>query len=159
MHIPYILFKDRSYWFSRAEKNSVVTGCSCIVNDNKRGLIILFLFFYVYQSEFLKNLIVRAGDWDVYTKIERYRDQNREIREVVAHKQNADNENMNGLVMVFLKSAFVLNKHVATICLPPQGYTFIPGENCNSCSWRSDETPYKRRTSNYNFLPNYIVLV
>lgn len=112
---------------------------------------------YVYQSEFKQNTIVRAGDWDLYSAIERFHDQNREIREIITHKQKTEDGDKNALAIVFLNSAFILSMHVATICLPPQGYKFIPGENCNSCAWRIDETPNKRHDSNYNFLSNYIV--
>lgn len=117
------------------------------------------MFLYVYQSELIHNVTAHAGEWDLYTNTERVGDQNREIREIVTHKQKTEDRDKNALAIVFLRSAFVLSKYVATICLPPQDYKFVPGENCNSCAWQSDESLFNRHTSNYNFLSNYIVRI
>jgi plasma kallikrein len=84
-------------------------------------------------------LTVRAGEWDVSNKDELYQVEDRDVVEIITHKNFNEKTLSNDVALLFIASPFPMNvPTIATICLPPTGYNAV-GQQCVVSGWGKDQ--------------------
>lgn len=80
---------------------AVLTAAHCVADPKKH--------------KFLK---VRAGEWDTQTKNELYPHQDRDVEEVVIHKDYYQGALFNDVAILFLKTPVEIAENVDVVCIP-----------------------------------------
>ncbi|XP_041988778.1 phenoloxidase-activating factor 2-like isoform X2 [Aricia agestis] len=86
-----------------------------------------------------KTLRVRAGEWDTQTTKEIYPNQDREVKEVVVHKDFNKNNLFYDIALLFLKSPMDLAPNVGVACLPPARERAPHAAPCLASGWGKDK--------------------
>lgn len=81
---------------------------------------------------------VRAGEWDTQTIKERIPYQERDIAQIIIHKDFASGPVYNDIALLILKSAFIPAENIGTICLPTQAQE-LHSKNCFASGWGKDK--------------------
>lgn len=89
------------------------------------------------QGKDPKTIKVRAGEWDTQTKAELYPDQDRDVHEIVIHKDFYKGGLFNDVALLFLTEPFQLEENVRPICLPPANTNF-DFARCYATGWGKD---------------------
>jgi len=84
------------------------------------------------------DLVVRAGEWDTQTEEEIFREQSRQVIEIILHKDFKDKSLFNDIALLFTAQAFELASHINTVCLPPPNYNFNKNR-CFATGWGKDQ--------------------
>ncbi|GJQ81592.1 CLIPA10 [Trypoxylus dichotomus] len=82
--------------------------------------------------------VVRAGEWDMQTKNEILKHQDRKVASVIIHPQFYRSGFRNDIALLILEDTFELDQHIGTICLPPQGTLTADGTKCLTSGWGKD---------------------
>lgn len=85
-------------------------------------------------------MTVRAGEWDLKEDVEMNPHQNRKVLRFVKHERFSKGSGANDIALIFLVDPFVLQLHISTVCLPPQGFKFqeVNEQNCKASGWGSN---------------------
>lgn len=89
---------------------------------------------HTLKREFPSNLIVRAGEWDIDSLNEMESAEERQIVQIVKHKQFNKATLFNDIAVLRLQSAFELSASINVICLPPLGQKF-DNKRCFASGW------------------------
>lgn len=82
----------------------------------------------------MADLKVRAGEWDTQTTRERLPFQERNVEQIVLHKQFVPAGAFNDFALVILDTPFTLEEHIDTICIPEQNQ-LIESQDCVVTGW------------------------
>ncbi|CAH0730203.1 unnamed protein product, partial [Brenthis ino] len=86
-----------------------------------------------------RPLLARAGEWDTQTEKEVYPYQDRNVKEVVVHKDFNGGNLFYDIALLFLESPMTLAPNVGVVCLPPQGLRAKAGSKCFASGWGKDK--------------------
>lgn len=85
-----------------------------------------------------KGLFARIGEWDTQTKNEIYPHVDHQIESWIIHEKFDKGPLYNDVALLFLKTPVQAEKHINTICLPPQD-TIFDFSRCFASGWGKDE--------------------
>ncbi|XP_044315898.1 CLIP domain-containing serine protease 2 isoform X2 [Drosophila rhopaloa] len=71
------------------------------------------------------QLIVRAGEWDLYTNTEQRKHVDVAVRKIVRHPDFNKDNGANNVALLFLAESLKLTRHINLICLPQPNRNFI----------------------------------
>ncbi|XP_013164489.1 PREDICTED: trypsin-3-like isoform X1 [Papilio xuthus] len=100
----------------------VVTGAHVVLAPNNAG-----------------RLMVRAGEWDTQTTKEPYPHQDRDVGNVIVHKDYKSRNLANDIALLFLNMPMMLAPNVGLACLPTLDQTMSPGTRCLASGWGKDQ--------------------
>lgn len=89
------------------------------------------------QNKKAPEIKVRLGEWDTQTTNEIYDHQDRNVVEIVYHKQFNKGSLYNDVALLFLDKAAELIDTINTVCLPPQNHNFDLSR-CFASGWGKD---------------------
>lgn len=96
------------------------------------------------------KLVIRAGEWELHTKKEICRHEDRGVKKVIRHEQFKHSDVMqNNLALLVLDRKFEMSPFVNTVCLPPQHMNF-DYKRCFTTGW--GKTKFGRDGDFQNFL-------
>lgn len=85
-----------------------------------------------------ESFLVRAGEWDSQTVLERLPYAERNIQRIVLHPQFNSRNVANNFALLILNNAFSLEDHINVVCLPSQSSLPVTGTSCLSTGWGKD---------------------
>ncbi|XP_014361308.2 phenoloxidase-activating factor 2-like [Papilio machaon] len=85
------------------------------------------------------RLMVRAGEWDTQTTKEPYPHQDRDVGNVIVHKDYKSRNLANDIALLFLNLPMMMTPNVGLVCLPALGQTTPPGTRCLASGWGKDQ--------------------
>lgn len=80
---------------------------------------------------------VRGGEWDTQTKNELYGHEDRDVVEIVVHKDYYKGGLHNDVALLFLKDPMPLGETINLVCMPPQSFNFDRSD-CLASGWGKD---------------------
>uniref|UniRef100_A0A8D8HFF1 Phenoloxidase-activating factor 2 n=1 Tax=Culex pipiens TaxID=7175 RepID=A0A8D8HFF1_CULPI len=89
------------------------------------------------QNKKAPEIKIRLGEWDTQTTNEIYDHQDRNVVEIVYHKQFNKGSLYNDVALLFLDKPAELIDTINTVCLPPQNYNFDLNR-CFASGWGKD---------------------
>lgn len=89
------------------------------------------------DSLIASQLKIRAGEWDTRNQDEKWPHQDRDVYEIVIHKDYHRPALRNDIALLFLNESMKLGENINTICLPPQNFNFN-GRRCLVSGWGKD---------------------
>nr|WJJ70401.1 venom protein U-MPTX.16-35 [Megalopyge opercularis] len=113
------------------QKLNVYVGGGSLIHPS----IVLTAAHYVASASQLR---VRAGEWDTQTKNEIYKYQDREVKEVVIHKDFNKGNLFYDIALLFLTKPVDPAPHIGVVCLPRAGERAEHGERCQTSGWGKD---------------------
>lgn len=84
-----------------------------------------------------EEMRVRAGEWDTQIKTEQYPHQDRDVQQIIVHKDFHKGNLANDIAIVVLNEPFSISETVQPICLPPQDFNF-DYSRCLASGWGKD---------------------
>ncbi|KAG6462285.1 phenoloxidase-activating factor 2 [Manduca sexta] len=81
------------------------------------------------------KLRVRAGEWDTQTIKEELEHQERDVQEILIHKDFKPLSLKNDIALLRLQSPLELADHINSLCLPDQDESFDNSKNCVANGW------------------------
>jgi hypothetical protein len=84
-----------------------------------------------------QSLKVRGGEWDTQTKNELYEHSDRDVVDIVIHKDYYKGGLHNDVALLFLDSPMPIGEHINVVCMPPQDFNFDRA-NCVVSGWGKD---------------------
>ncbi|XP_055372217.1 phenoloxidase-activating factor 2-like [Condylostylus longicornis] len=99
--------------------------------------VVLTAAHCVYKNS-AHELLARAGEWDTQTKDELYREQDRQVIEIVLHEQFSKGGLHNDIALLFTAQPYDLGIDVNTVCLPPPNTNF-ENVRCFATGWGKDQ--------------------
>ncbi|KAI4458059.1 serine protease-related [Holotrichia oblita] len=100
----------------------VLTGAHCVNN---------------YQNN-LGGIKIRAGEWDASSEKERHPYQERNIRQIIIHKEFDPKIVVNDVALLVLEKSLMQADNIGTICLPQSNQVFN-SKNCFASGWGKKE--------------------
>ncbi|XP_045489786.1 phenoloxidase-activating factor 2-like isoform X2 [Pieris rapae] len=82
---------------------------------------------------------VRAGEWDMKTTNKIYPYQDRDVIEIVIHKDFDKNSHFYDIALLFLSSPMEYAQNVGIVCLPPPKERTPGGARCLASGWGKDK--------------------
>ncbi|XP_045489671.1 phenoloxidase-activating factor 2 isoform X1 [Pieris rapae] len=98
--------------------------------------VVLTAAHYVAASRAFR---VRAGEWDTQTTKEIYPYQDRDVNEIVIHKDFNKNNLFYDIALLFLSSPMEYAQNVGIVCLPPPKERTPAGAQCLASGWGKDK--------------------
>lgn len=95
-----------------------------------------------------RKIIVRAGEWNTQSENEICGQEEREVQRVIKHENFVQQDYLNDVELLILKSEFPMTAFINTICLAPPDATFDT-ERCFSGGWGKDKFGKKGEYQNY----------
>lgn len=89
------------------------------------------------QNKKAPEIKIRLGEWDTQTTNEIYDHQDRNVAEIVYHKQFNKGSLYNDIALLFLDRPAELIDTINTVCLPPQNHNFDLSR-CFASGWGKD---------------------
>jgi plasma kallikrein len=81
------------------------------------------------------SLLARAGEWDTSNKNEQYKDENRDIVDIIIHEEFHSRILIHDVALLIAASPFPTdNPSIGTVCLPPPSHEFA-GAQCTLSGW------------------------
>lgn len=84
-----------------------------------------------------EEIKVRAGEWDTQIKTEQYPHQDRDVEQVIVHKNFHKGNLANDVALLILNEPFTIGETVQPVCLPPQNFNF-DHSRCFASGWGKD---------------------
>lgn len=86
------------------------------------------------QNRDVRNLILRAGVWNVFSSVELQPHQDRYVYDTIIHPEFNYSTGIHDIALIQLKSPFSIRENVRTICLANER-TRIQDDSCLSAAW------------------------
>ncbi|KAH8251337.1 hypothetical protein KR032_008450, partial [Drosophila birchii] len=86
------------------------------------------------EEKFEAEIVVRAGDWDLYNAMERFPHEESGVKKIVRHAGFVYSTGANNLALLFLETPFQIQEHIRPICLPQEIKSF-EGKRCKVAGW------------------------
>ncbi|KAH8282172.1 hypothetical protein KR054_005983, partial [Drosophila jambulina] len=83
------------------------------------------------------DIIVRAGDWDLFVESEMFAHVDAGVRKIVRHPSFDNVTGANNLALLFLEKPFKASRHIRPICLPSKDQRF-DRRQCIVSGWGKD---------------------
>lgn len=84
-----------------------------------------------------KKFKIRAGEWDTQTKNEILPHQDRDVKQVIVHKDYYAGALFNDIALMFLQEPVTIDGNVDVVCVPPQGL-ILDSSRCFASGWGKD---------------------
>lgn len=81
-----------------------------------------------------EKLLIRAGEWDMNSELERYPHIDRNVSEILLHDSYSKTTKTNNIALLVLDNSFSNNPHISPICLPSANAKF-DYSNCIVTGW------------------------
>lgn len=114
------------------QKLNVYVGGGSLIHPN----VVLTAAHYVTGRKTLK---IRAGEWDTQTKKEIYPYQDREVKEVIVHKDFNSGSLFYDIAILILSEPLELAPNVGLACLPEARQRAPSGARCFASGWGKDQ--------------------
>jgi len=96
------------------------------------------MFFIFHKSKNPKDLVIRAGEWDLQTENELLPSQDHQVLKIINHENFVPEEMLNDVALIIVTKPFLLRDNVGTICLPSPNYVFAKNR-CYASGWGKKE--------------------
>ncbi|XP_063632197.1 phenoloxidase-activating factor 2-like [Cydia splendana] len=113
------------------QKLNVYVGGGSLIHPS----VVLTAAHYVSNGNQLR---IRAGEWDTQTKNELYPYQDRDVKEVVVHKDFNKGNLFYDIGLLFLASPVDAAPNIGVACLPSPGVRAVGGKRCLASGWGKD---------------------
>ncbi|CAH4034480.1 unnamed protein product [Pieris brassicae] len=120
------------------KKRNVYVGGGSLIHPRA----VLTVAHYVTAS---KTFRVRAGEWDTQTTKEIYPYQDRDVSEILIHKDFNKRNLFYDIALLFLASSMEYALNVGIVCLPPPGQRTLAGTRCLASGWGKDKSEKEGR--------------
>ncbi|VVC98030.1 unnamed protein product [Leptidea sinapis] len=87
----------------------------------------------------MRAMKIRAGEWDTQTTKEIYPYQDRDVEQVVVHKDFNKNNLFYDIALLFLSTPVELAPNVGVVCLPPPRERAVKATRCFASGWGKDK--------------------
>ncbi|XP_060870125.1 phenoloxidase-activating factor 2-like [Metopolophium dirhodum] len=94
----------------------VLTAAHCVISKNP------------------KDLVIRAGEWDLQTENELLPSQDHEVLKIINHENFDPHVIVNDVSLIIVTKPFLLRENVGTLCLPSPNYVF-DRQRCYASGW------------------------
>lgn len=98
---------------------------------------VLSTIIFSYQNN-LSGIKIRAGEWDASNEKERHPYQERNIRQIIIHKDFNAKIVVNDVALLLLEKSLMQADNIGTICLPQSNQVF-DSKSCFASGWGKKE--------------------
>ncbi|CAB0032321.1 unnamed protein product [Trichogramma brassicae] len=128
-------------WMVAVLKEAVVEGEAVKIYQCGGSLInrrAILTAAHCVEGKEIKDLYVRAGEWDTQTTDEPLPHQDRRVSLITSHPDYRSGILFNDYALLILESPFELADNVELLCLPDQDDNFDDA-NCHATGWGKDQ--------------------
>jgi len=92
------------------------------------------MFFIFHKRKNPKDLVIRAGEWDLQTENELLPSQDHKVLKIINHANFDPDVIVNDVSLIIVTKQFLLRDNVGTLCLPSPNYVF-DRQRCYASGW------------------------